>query len=244
MDWLNFFSESEKLFIDVSKLVLRDSFKKSQTVKLFALSSLLICRENLKSINVLINKNLYYETFMIFRHQIELMFRLNWIINAENEEERIKRTNKIEADSFRNYQAEINDLKQMKERTFFSDELLDNSQKLLDDLKKENPLLVENNAFMRCANNVEMAGKLREKYYHQFRFLSMLSHPNPLSRNYFLKPEEESDFFRNPYEESCKYTAKVLKENLNNIIYLLGDDHNHIKEISELKKEFNDAAGN
>lgn len=243
MDWLNFFSESEKLFNDIFELVKEDDFRKSQNVKVFALTSLLICRENLSSINVLLNNDLYYELFMIFRHQIELMFRLHWLLETSDEDERKKRTNKIEADSLRNYQAELNGLKQMKERTFFDDELLDESQKMLDNVKENNPSLVENNLFMRCENNIEMAGDLREKYYHQYRFLSMLSHPNPLSRDYFLTTDGKDDFFQHSFYESCKYTAKVLKENLNKIIILFGDELTKLKEIKELQEEFNDVVG-
>ena len=95
MDWKNFFSETEIFFNEISELVKQDDFRKSQTVKVFALTSLLICKENLCSINVLLNNDLYYELFMIFRHQIELMFRLHWLINAPDDEERKRRTNRI-----------------------------------------------------------------------------------------------------------------------------------------------------
>ena len=186
MDWINIFSETEKLFDDICNLTKDETIKKSQVVEVFAFTSLLICRENLGAINVLLKNNLYYEIFMIFRHQIELMFRLNWIITAPIDEEMKKRVNKIEADSFRNYEVELNSLNQMDNRIFFNEEHIIQMQEFSDELKQNNSHLIENDKFMKCENNIIMAGELREKYYHQFRFLSMLSHPNPLSRDYFL----------------------------------------------------------
>ena len=243
MDWINMFSESEKLFDDICNLTKEDNFKKSQVVELFALNSLLICRENLGAINILLKNNLYYEIFMVFRHQIELMFRLNWIINAQNDEERENRTNKIEADSFRRYQAEINYLKQIRNKSFLNKEHITKMQEIIDELKQNNPHLIENDKFMKGENNIIMAGELREKYYHQFRFLSMLSHPNPLSRDYFFTTGDNEDIFRESFEESCKYAMKILNNNLDVIITLLMNSLNNISNIKELQKEFNEVAG-
>jgi len=243
MDWINMFSKSEKLFNDICNLTKDDSFKKTQVVELFALTSLLICRENLGAINVLLKNNLYYEIFMIFRHQIELMFRLNWIITAPDSEEMKKRVNNIEASSFRDYETELDCLKQMGNRTFFSEEDLKKIQVFSDELKQNNPHLIKDCRFMRCVNNAEMAGELREKYYHQFRFLSMLSHPNPLSRDYFLITDDNEDIFRESFEESCKYAMKILNNNLDMIITLLMNSLNNITNIKELQKEFNKVAG-
>ncbi|HHI87437.1 MAG TPA: hypothetical protein ENK03_00650 [Candidatus Cloacimonetes bacterium] len=239
MDWIYKFSETEKLFDEIFLLLKEESFDKSQVVKVFASTSLSICIDNLGAIVLLIQNDYFYEVFMIFRHQIELMFRLNWIINAPNDEEKKKRTNKIEADSFRSYEDEINILKQMKNRNFFNENHIIQMQKIIYDLKKNNPQLIESNKFMGCGKNIEMAGDFREKYYHQFRFLSMLSHPNPLSRDYFFKTNFEEDVFREPFENSCNYTMKVLNENLNKIITLLGEDLKNFTKIKKLQILFN-----
>ena len=243
MDWINMFSETEKLFGDICNLTKEESYKKSQVVEMFALTSLLICRENLGAINVLLKNNFYYEIFMIFRHQIELMFRLNWIMNAPNIEERENRTNKIEADSFRNYESELNELKKIKKKKFFNEKSLSKAHKFIKKIKQINPKLTKDNKFMRCENNIKMAGDLREKYYPQYRFLSMLSHPNPLSRDYFFTTDRGEDTFREPFENSCIYAMKVLKENLSKIITLLGEELKNISKIKELQNIFNEVAG-
>ena len=237
------FSETEKLFDDIFSLTKEESYKKSQVIELFALTSLSICRENLGAINLLLQNNFYYEIFMIFRHQIELMFRLNWIMNATTDEEREERVNNIEADSYRKYDVELDELKKMKEKKYFTENTISNAKEFIKEIKQNNSQLIEDNKFMGCGKNIEMAGELREKYYHQFKFLSMLSHPNPSSREYFLTTNKGEDVFEESFENSCTYAMKVFKENLNKIINLLGQNLKKNDEIKELQSLFNDIAG-
>ncbi|MBC8527558.1 MAG: hypothetical protein H8D22_12020 [Candidatus Cloacimonetes bacterium] len=243
MDWVNKFSETEKLFNEIGVLLKNESFKKSQVVEVFALTALRMCRENAGAIKILLQNGFYCELMMIIRHQIELMFRLNWINSETDSKERIVRTNKIEADAYRAFQAEITNLRSNRSRRFFNEDFIKKAQKIIDDIKSENPqLLADNGNFMRLEKNETMAGDLREKYYPQYRYLCMFTHPNPSLREFHLTANQGKDIFKS-FEQSYIYAMKVFKINLNIIINLLGNQLKNMKKIKEIQQIFNEFVG-
>ena len=244
MDWIDKFSETEKLFKEIVILLKEETFSKSQVVEVFALTALRMCRENAGAIKILQQNSFFCELMMVFRHQIELLFRLNWILSATDNEERILRTNRIEADAYHAFQAEITFLKGIKEKIFFDEISIKKAQEFINAIKSKNPqLLAENGNFLRRNGNETMAGDLREKYYHQYRYLCMFAHPNPLLREFHLTTDLGRDIFEEPFEKSCIYAMKVFKNNLNLIIILLGKDLQNIKKIEKLQQIFNEIVG-
>ena len=167
MDWVKNFTEAETKFNEIGKLLANHSFNNNQIVEIFALTSLKMCRENAGAIKILLQNGFYIETMMIFRNQIELLFRLNWIKSSSQEKDRITKINSLEAKTFKDFNNEIVYLKKKKSKDFFTDKKVNKYIKALDILKANNPQYLSNNGkFIIKDNNIVMAGNLREKFYH------------------------------------------------------------------------------
>jgi len=213
-DWVKKYTEIADKFNDFGKTFGKTGFKRvEQAAETFALMCIKLCREDASSIALLLKKGLYCEAMVILRNSLELLFKIHWVHNGDTHEERNERTYRLEGKTLSDFQKEVNYMlkKATDESSKELKEIAEKHQKEIDRIKDESRyLLNERHNFKSSPSNIDMAGDLvRQKFYHNYRYLCMYTHSSPLLSDMLLSEDYGEKMFRESVEQVLDQCAVV-----------------------------------
>lgn len=223
------------------ELTLHSFSEKEDKVELYGLVSINLCKQQTKSIFILLENKLYPSILMLIRNVFESFFNYQWILRGETKEEKIERVNQLEGKAFSDIEKELN---VMKENASSSDpiwkpEMFKDKEQFLEFLKTYYPeLTFEENNKIKFKNPKEhslesrMNYMERVKFYSLYRFTSAFVHPTPILRDLLLQREDSE---KNPIQ----LIEPHLKEALDYCLYLIYGIAFNLSKVLEEKKEYN-----
>ncbi len=165
-----------------------------QAVEVYFLMSIKLVERHSKAISILLQNELPIETFPLIRNLMETYFKLNWIIEPDNNSERRERVFKLEAHSFGEYDREMQLIKKHldKDYSFFTkseyfriSEFLETERENQKQLTKQGR---DGKVIYKSAPPLAqiMGHVFRVKYYHFYRFICAYIHPSPFLKTFLL----------------------------------------------------------
>jgi hypothetical protein len=205
-DWVEKYNEIARKFNEFGKTFGNTGFKSiEQAAETFALMCIKLCREDASSISLLLKEGLYCEAMVILRNSLELLFKIHWVHNGDTHEEQNDRIYRLEGKTLTDFQKEVNYMleKATEENSKDLKEIAEKHQKEIDRIKDQSPyLLNERNNFKASPTNIAMAGDLvRQKFYHNYRYLCMYAHSSPLLSDMLLSEDYGEKMFRESIEQ-------------------------------------------
>jgi Family of unknown function (DUF5677) len=165
-----------------------------QAVEIYFLMSIKLAERHTKAISILLQNNLAIETFPLVRNLMESYFKLNWIVGAKENKERIERVYKLEAHPFNKYEHEVEFIGKHldKDYSFYSKEKYEELVLHIMSEKEEKQQLTTSNKsgelkYLSAPPLPTMMGEIfRVKYYHFYRFVCAYIHPSPFLKTFLL----------------------------------------------------------
>jgi len=206
-DWVEKYNEIADKFNEFGKSLNDKGFRKiAQASENFALMCIKLCCEDAKAIALLLKNGYYCEAMMILRSSIELLFKIHWVHDGDGYEEQNERTYKLEGKPFSDIQKEIDYLRRRltEEGAVNNSDFVDKFQEAMNKHKENYPYLVQDNdKFKISPNNVDMAGdNIRQRFYQDYRYLCMFSHPTPMLTDMLLSDDSGESVFRESIEQA------------------------------------------
>jgi len=223
------------------ELSLHSFSEKNDKIELFGLVSLNLCKQQTKSIYILLENKLYPSILILIRNVFESFFNFQWVLRGETKVEKIERVNQLEGKAFSDIEKELN---VMKENASTSDpiwkpEMYENKEKFLEFLKTNyTELTFEENRKIKFKKPKEysLASRMsyleRVKFYSLYRFTSAFVHPTPILRDILLNREHSG---MNPLQ----LLEPHLKEALDYCLYFIYGIAFNLSKVLEEKNDFN-----
>ena len=231
-----------KEFLDTLKGLKFDEEK--DALEIFTIMCVNMCSQHLKAISILLENGLYTESIALSRNIMELLFNLNWIYEAD-ENDKNERTFKLEASPYHDFEKEIKLMEEnlSKKNPVWPKKAIENFKNEMNEIKSNFPHLVEPNThderkFKKAPPLASrMNNILRLRYYHIYRFVSVFIHPTPFLKNYFLSrvPDQREPIQK--IEDSLKhilsYSLLFVELILNYSLEILAKYNPNQREIRE-----------
>lgn len=162
-----------------------------------------MCLDNLKlesrAISILINNNLYNQSMSHIRNIFEIWVNMDWLFNSSTDEQ-IKNVNLLLSNVFSYHDVEVRKLEEnlLTDNPIWTKKKVKEMRATLEKYKVDNPELIENGKFKRPPTlEKRMSTNNRHRYYHNYRWLSIFTHPSPLLKDLHIKSLVSSE---NPYD--------------------------------------------
>lgn len=111
-EYINIYSNVYAKLIEIGKeLSLHTLSEKNDKVELYGLVSLNLCKQQTKSIYILLENRLYPIVLILIRNVFESFFNYQWILRGETKSEKIERVNQLEGKAFSDIEKELNVMK-------------------------------------------------------------------------------------------------------------------------------------
>ena len=139
IEYINIYRDLYSKLIEIGKELSSYSFsEKNDKVELYGLVSLNLCKQQTKSIYILLEQKLYPSILILIRNVFESFFNFQWVLRGETKSDKIERVNQLEGKAFSDIEKELN---VMKENASTSDpiwnpEMYEDKEKFLESLKK------------------------------------------------------------------------------------------------------------
>jgi len=241
-EYINIYTNVYAKLIEIGKELSLHSFsEKNDKVELYGLVSLNLCKQQTKSIYILLEQKCYSSILILIRNVFESFFNYQWILRGETKEEKIERVNQLEGKAFSDIEKELN---AMKENALASDpiwkpEMYEDKEKFLDFLKTYYPELTfeeKDKIKFKKPKEYSLESRMsyleRVKFYSLYRFTSAFVHPTPILRDILLNREGSN---KNPLQ----LLEPHLKEALDYCLYLIYGIVFNLSKVLEEKKEYN-----
>lgn len=207
--------------------------EKDNAEQIFGKVSLNLIISHSKSIEVLLNNNLYLEPFVLVRNIFELFVKIYWIHREIDVEEKFERICKLEATPYRNIEKEVQSMRNDLENTnpVWSKDKVDSFEEMLIAVKNNNPHLIrdDDTIFKKAINIPSMFNNesLRLKYYHIYRFTSIFCHPTPMLKDLYLKANNdkrtEVEIIEEPLKNTLSYGLLFIELIISHLMELFRD---------------------
>jgi hypothetical protein len=241
-DYINIYTKVYFKLIEIGKELSQHSFsEKNDKVELYGLVSLNLCKQQTKSIYILLENKLYPSVLILIRNIFETFFNFQWILRGETKSEKIERVNQLEGGAFSDIEKELN---VMKENSISSDpiwkpEMYEEKEKFLECLKTYYPELTfkeKDEIKFKKPKEYSLESRMsyleRVKFYSLYRFTSAFVHSTPILRDILLH-REGSD--KNPFQ----LLEPHLMEALDYCLYLIYGIAFNLSKVLEEKEEYN-----
>jgi len=241
-EYINIYSNVYSKLIEIGKeLSLHTFSEKNDKIELYGLVSLNLCKQQTKSIFILLENKLYPSIFILIRNVFETFFNYQWILRGETKSEKIERVNQLEGKAFSDIEKELN---VMKENASSSDpiwkpEMYKDKEEFLEFLKTYYPELTfaDNNKIkFKSPKEHSLESRMsyleRVKFYSLYRFTSAFVHPTPILRDLLLKREGSE---KNPIQ----LIEPHLKEALDYCLFLIYGIAFNLSKVLEEKEGYN-----
>ena len=218
--------------------------EETQSIELFALTSMNMCAQHCMSIAILLKNNFITDCFIISRNIIEIFFNLNWAAKCDTREEVIDRVYQLEANPYLSFEKEIKLMEREIEsgKPNLSKFLVLKHREAIDGEKENFPfLLVDRNnlksEFKSAPSFADRMGDLRLMYYHLYRFTSMFTHPSPKLKEFFMyrvsSQKRPSEAIIEPLKQTLSYCLLFIELCFATTKYILFDfnpEHNPTRQ--------------
>lgn len=218
--------------------------EESQSVELFAITSIKMYAQHCLSISTLLKNNYITDCFILARNIIEIFFNLNWATKCDTREEILDRVLTLEADPYYNFEKEINlmERKIESDKPNLSKSLIQKHREAIDGEKEAFPqLLVDRynlrSKFKSAPPFTERMGDLRLKYYHLYRFTCMFTHPSPKLKEFFMhrvvNQNKPTDAIVEPLKQTLSYCLLFIELTLaisKHILFDFNPDRNPARQ--------------
>lgn len=241
-NYINIYTNIYFKLVEIGKELSLHSFsEKNDKVELYGLVSLNLCKQQTKSIYILLEQKCYSSILILIRNVFESFFNYQWILRGETQEEKIERVNQLEGKAFSDIEKELNVMKENASTPdpIWKPEMYEDKEKFLDFLKTYYPeLTFEEKGKIKFKKPQEYALESRMsylervKFYSLYRFTSAFVHSTPILRDILLYREGSN---KNPLQ----LLEPHLKEALDYCLYLIYGISFNLSKVLEEKKGYN-----
>jgi hypothetical protein len=181
----------------------------SHAIEVFVLQSSSHC----EAAAILLEHGSKGEAVAILRSVQELCFDLNWILSDNDRSESLERTIRLEADPYEGLDREIKLMEQRGSTSAIAMQL----RIRLDAIAAQYPYLTEVTSdcgvvFKKALSFADRMGRLRERYYHIFRYGSLFVHPTPTVKRLYLRTDDPKNAADIDIDESIsRFVAYTLQ---------------------------------
>jgi len=223
-DYIHIYTNVYFKLIEIGKELSLHSFsEKNDKVELYGLVSLNLCKQQTKSIYLLLEHKLYPSVLILIRNVFESFFNYQWILRGETKSEKIERVNQLEGKAFNDIEKELNVMKENSSSSnpIWKSEMYEDKEKFLEFLKTRYPELTykdESEIRFKKPKESSLESRMsyieRIKFYSLYRFTSAFVHPTPILRDLLLLLEGSD---KNPVQ----LLEPHLKEALDYCLFLI-----------------------
>lgn len=228
--------------IEIGKeLSLHTFSEKNNKVELYGLVSLTLCKQQTKSIYILLEQKCYSSILILIRNVFESFFNYQWILRGETKFEKIERVNQLEGKAFSDIEKELNVMKKNSSSSdpVWKPEMYEEKEKFLEFLKTYYPEITfkeKDEIKFKKPKEYSLESRMsyleRVKFYSLYRFTSAFVHSTPILRDILLHREGSN---KNPLQ----LLEPHLKEVLEYCLYLIYGISFNLSKVLEEKKEYN-----
>jgi len=196
--------------------------EKEQALEVYYLMTIKLLERHTKAIPLLINNNCFVEIFPLVRNLMETYFKINWVVDTKNKQERIDRVFRLEGHAFGEYEKELQIIERHldKKYTFYTKEAFN---KLVDHIEREKKTQLQltdkdENGKIKYKSSPPLANMMGEifrvKYYHLYRFVCTYIHPSPFLKtfllNYNLYEKNPNELLNKPLNQALGIGLKFM----------------------------------
>ncbi|OGU71628.1 MAG: hypothetical protein A2V93_06385 [Ignavibacteria bacterium RBG_16_34_14] len=241
-DYINIYTNVYFKLIEIGKELSLHSFsEKNDKVELYGLVSLNLCKQQTKSIYILLEHKLHPSVLILIRNVFETFFNYQWILRGETKSEKIERVNQLEGKAFNDIEKELNVMKENSSSSnpIWKPEMYEDKEKFLEFLKTHYPELTykdKTEIKFKKPKESSLESRMsyieRIKFYSLYRFTCAFVHPTPILRDLLLLREGSE---KNPIQ----LLKPHLKEALDYCLFLIYGIAFNLSKVLEERKEFN-----